>query len=59
MEERRSVLGAAHLTPLSQKALQRESALRKGGRAGGTVKHAKPLYDVCDQLSCWAVRVHA
>lgn len=42
MEERRSALGAAHLTPLSQKALQRGSLhyVKEGG-AGGTVKHTK------------------
>lgn len=38
MEQKRSVLGAAHLTPQSQKALQRGSLhYVKGGKAGGTV----------------------
>lgn len=45
-------------TPIPEGSAERESALRKRGRAGGTVKHTKPPYAACDQQSCWAVRVH-
>lgn len=42
-------------TPIPEGTAEREPALRKRGRAGGAVKHTKPLYDACDQQSCWAV----
>lgn len=58
MEERRSVLGAAHLTPLSQKALQRGSLHYVKGGEQVVPRSTQSLYDACDQQSCWAVRIH-